>query len=317
MPKIFVDGQEGTTGLEINERLSKRNDLEILKISPEQRKDPQARKTFINEADIVFLCLPDTASRESVALTSNPKTRIIDASTAYRADPQWTYGFPELNAELRKEIQTSRRVSNPGCYAAGFVAAVYPLVRNGIVPRDYPLTCAAVSGYSGAGKKSIAAYENPASEEERIKFSNPRFYALGLHHKHLPEMQKVCGLDYPPLFTPIISNYYKGMTTSVPLTRRLLSQKMDAREIHRVLSDHYSKERFVKVMPYEEEYSRDNGYFSAIDCNGTNTMEIYVFGHDEQILILSRLDNLGKGASGAAVQNMNIMLGLDEGLGLV
>lgn len=312
--KVFVDGQEGTTGLKINERLSRRTDIELLKIDPERRKDPEARRAFLNEADIAFLCLPDAASRESASLVTSDKTRIIDASTAHRTDLGWTYGIPELSKHQRAMISASHRVSNPGCFATGFNMALYPLVKEGIVPKDYPLTCHSITGYSGGGKKLIEKYES--ARENKKALESPRFYALSLSHKHLPEMQKISGLLFPPLFTPIVCDFYKGMVVAVPLLRRSLNKKVTAREVQEFMASYYESERFVRVMPYEAESNLDNGFFDATGCNNTNRIEIFVFGNGEQILLLSRLDNLGKGASGAAVQNMNIMLGLDEGLGL-
>ncbi len=312
--KVFVDGQEGTTGLKINERLSRRTDIEILKIDPEKRKDPEARRMFLNEADIAFFCLPDAASRESAALVTNNKTRIIDASTVFRTDPDWTYGMPELSKNQRALIRASHRVSVPGCHATGFNIALYPLIREGIVPKDYPVTCCSITGYSGGGKKLIEKYEATGSNRQNLE--SPRFYALSLNHKHLPEMQKINGLLFPPLFTPVVGDFSQGMVVSVPLLKRLLNKKITAREVQQFLSSYYASERFVRVMPYESEDYLDNGFLDATGCNNTNRIEIFVFGNGEQILLLSRLDNLGKGASGAAVQNMNIMLGLDEGIGL-
>ena len=312
--KIFVDGQEGTTGLRIYERLSKHSGIALLKIEPEKRKDPEARRVLLNEADIAFLCLPDSASRESVSLVSNKQTRIIDASTAFRTDPNWTYGFPELNKQQRALLLDSDRVSVPGCHATGLISTLYPLIHEGIVPEDYPVTCHSVTGYSGGGKKLIASYEAAVSGKENLK--SPRYYALNFNHKHLPEMQRVTGLLFPPLFTPIVGDFYNGMVVSVPLLTRLLNKKMTAKEVQKLLASYYASERFVRVMPFESEAYLENGYFNATECNNTNRIDLFVFGHDEQILLLSRFDNLGKGASGAAVQNMNIMLGLDEGMGL-
>lgn len=312
--KIFVDGQEGTTGLKINERLAGRDDIDVLKIDPQRRKDPEARRELLNEADVAFLCLPDSASRESVSLVTNDTTKIIDASTAFRTDPDWAYGLPELSKEHRARISNSRRVAVPGCHATGVISVLYPLIQEGIVPRDYPVTCQSVTGYSGGGKKLIDEYESTASDKSKLE--SPRFYALGLKHKHLPEMQKISGLEYPPLFTPIVGGFYQGMTVAVPLLKRLLSKNVTARNVQEIMSSYYASEHFVKVMPFDSEANLDNGFFPATACNNTNRLEIFVFGHEDQIILLSRLDNLGKGASGAAVQNMNIMLGLTEGIGL-
>lgn len=312
--KIFVDGQEGTTGLEINERLHNRTELEILKIDPEKRKDIAERKRLINEADIVFLCLPDDAARESVSLVENDRTRVIDASTAHRTNDDWAYGIPELGSQFREKIRTSKRVSVPGCYATAFNMLLHPLIKEGVVPKDYPVTCHAVSGYSGAGKKMIAQYETVEPLEDAMK--SPRFYALGLKHKHIPEMQKYSGLVTPPLFTPIIAAYYKGMTVAIPLYSRLLPGNSNAAAVSACLEQFYEGQKFVKVYPYGSEGNLVNGFLSATGCNGTNVLEIYVAGNEDHILLAARLDNLGKGASGAAVQCMNIMLGLDEAAGL-
>jgi N-acetyl-gamma-glutamyl-phosphate reductase len=309
-----VDGQEGTTGLKINERLSQRTDIELLHIDPEKRKDPEERRRLLKEADIAFLCLPDAASRESVALAGGGRARIIDASTAHRTDPDWVYGLPELSKNQRALIRDASRVSVPGCHATGFNLALYPLVRGGIVAEDYPVTCQSLSGYSGGGKKLIERHQVAGIDEKSLNM--PRFYALGLNHKHLPEMQKVCGLRYPPLFTPAVGNFYQGMAVAVPLLKRLLQKQVTAREVQGLLADYYAGERFVRVMPFESGSYLDNGFLDATGCNGTNRADLFVFGHDDQILVVSRLDNLGKGASGAAVQNMNIMLGVEEGTGL-
>ena len=312
--KVFVDGQEGTTGLQINERLQKRSNIELFKIDPEKRKDIQERKKLINKADVVFLCLPDDAAKESVSLVENDSTRIIDASTAHRTDDTWAYGLPELSQLHRENIKASKRVSVPGCYATGFNILLHPLIKKGIVPNDYPVTCHAVSGYSGGGKKLIAQYEAAGSSDESMK--SPRFYALGLKHKHLPEMQKISGLLQPPLLTPIVGPYYKGMTVAIPLYSRLLPCKNNAASICEFLCTYYKGQHFIKVFPYGSEDSLVNGFLSATGCNGTNILEVFVSGGDEHILLTSKLDNLGKGASGAAVQCMNIMLGLDESTGL-
>lgn len=312
--KVFVDGQEGTTGLQINDRLAGRSDIELLKIDPDKRKDINERKRLINEADIVFLCLPDDAARESAALAEGSRARIIDASTAHRTNDAWAYGLPELSCGHREKIKHSSRVSVPGCYATGFNALLYPLVREGIVPADYPVTCHAVSGYSGGGKKRIAEYDTADPSDESIK--SPRFYALSLKHKHIPEMQKISGLSHAPLFTPIIGAYYKGMTVAVPLYARMLHKVANAEDICKFLSSYYGNEHFIKVHPYGSDGNITDGFMSATICNGTNMLEINVSGNDEHILLTARLDNLGKGASGAAVQCMNIMLGIDESTGL-
>ena len=306
---VFVDGQEGTTGLEINERLLQRNDIEILKIDNDKRKDISERGKLLNQADMVFLCLPDDAAKESVLLITNPSTRVIDASTAHRTDDGWAYGIPELSAQHRENIANAKQVSNPGCYATGFNMLMYPLVKEGFVAADYPASCHAVTGYSGGGKKLIATFESPENKE---KLASPCFYALALRHKHLPEMQKHSGLAQSPLFTPIIGNYFRGMTVAVPLHAGLLGKKAAAAEISRFYADYYRDQPFVKTLPFNVQEQFEWGYLNAEACNHTNNIEIMVFGDDQQILAVSRLDNLGKGASGAAIQNMNIMLGLDE-----
>lgn len=310
--KIFVDGQEGTTGLQIHERLAKITGLEILQIDPEKRKDINARKALLNEADVAFLCLPDAAAKESVSLVENKKTRIIDASTAHRTAEGWIYGIPELNKNQRNLIKNSTRVTNPGCYATGFAMALYPLVQAGFVPKDYPITCNAISGYSGGGKKLIEAFETKSLAD----CNSPKHYAFKLEHKHVPEMQKVAGLTSPPLFAPVVANFYKGMSVSIPLVPRLLDKKLSGKEIRDYLAEYYAGERFVNVMPFGAEDSFESGFLNMEACNGTNSLDIFIFGNDKQILLMSRLDNLGKGASGAAIQNMNIMLDLDEGTGL-
>ncbi|MBR6336557.1 MAG: N-acetyl-gamma-glutamyl-phosphate reductase [Ruminococcus sp.] len=311
--KIFIDGKEGTTGLQIFERFEKRNDLDILLIDEDKRKDAAERARLINESDITFLCLPDAAAKEAVSLVTNDKVRIIDASTAHRTNPAWDYGFPELSAAHREAIANSKRVANPGCYASGFISIVYPLVQAGILGDDYPLTAHAVSGYSGGGKKMIAAIEGADKTKEMC---SPRQYALAQAHKHLPEMQTVCGLKYKPMFNPIVDDYYAGMVVSVPLVTRALAKKVTPADVHEILSSHYEGQHFVKVMELGGKDTLPDGFLAANTLEGTNNMQLFVFGNDEQILLCSRLDNLGKGASGAAVQNMNIMLGIDEVTGL-
>ncbi len=310
--KVFIDGSAGTTGLQIYERISKRDDIELLVIDEAKRKDAEARREMINSSDITFLCLPDAAAVEAVSLAGD-SVRIIDASTAHRTDPAWDYGFPELSAQHRKNIAVSKRVANPGCYASGFISLVYPLVQAGVLPEDYPLTSHAVSGYSGGGKKMIAAIEGA---DKTFEMASPRQYALTQAHKHLPEMQKVCGLKYKPMFNPIVDDYYAGMVVSVPLVTRALNKRYTPADIHEILSAHYEGQHFVKVMELGGTETLPDGFLAANTLEGTNDMQLFVFGNDEQILLCSRLDNLGKGASGAAIQNMNIMLGLDEATGL-
>lgn len=312
--KVFIDGREGTTGLQIYERFAKRDDIEILLIDEDKRKDLSERKKLINASDITFLCLPDAAAIEAVSLIENPDVRVIDASTAHRTNPAWDYGFPELSAKHRENIAKSKRVANPGCYASGFISLVYPLVQAGVLPEDYPLTAHAVSGYSGAGKKMIAVME---SGDKPFECESPRQYALSQQHKHLPEMQQVCGLKYKPMFNPIVDDYYCGMVVTVPLISRALNKRYTAGNIHEILSSHYDGQRFVKVMELGGKETLPDGFLAANTLADTNDMQIFVCGNDEQILLAARLDNLGKGASGAAVQNMNIMLGLDETVGLI
>lgn len=312
--KIYIDGQEGTTGLQILDRFKNRNDIELLTIGDDKRKDPAERAKFINMSNFTFLCLPDAAAKEAVSFVNNDHVRIIDASTAHRTDPAWAYGFPELSEAHREKIRTSSRVANPGCYASGFISLVYPLVQAGVLPEEYPLTCHAVSGYSGGGKKMIAVIEGENKPEECF---SPRQYALAQKHKHLPEMQQVCGLKYPPMFNPIVDDYYNGMVVTVPLISRALSKRYTAENIHEILSAHYEGQRFVKVMELGGTETLPDGFLAANTLAGTNDMQIFVCGNDEHILLCSRLDNLGKGASGAAVQSLNIMMGIDETTGLV
>lgn len=311
--KIFIDGKEGTTGLKIYERFAGRSDIEILQIDDEKRKDPAEKAKMINASDFTFLCLPDAASIESVALCTNPKTRIIDASTAHRTNPEWAYGFPELDKSFREKIISSNRVAVPGCYASGFVAIAYPLVKAGILPRDYPVVVHAVSGYSGAGKKAIAQYE--AADRDK-SLDSPRLYALTQSHKHLPEMKKIPGLDFEPVFNPYVCDYFQGMTVTVGLHSRLLSKKVSAKDIWQMFASHYDGCNFVKVAGFMGEGTLTEQFIPANTLAGTNEMQVFVYGNDERIDITTRFDNLGKGASGAAVQCLNIMMGIDETTGL-
>lgn len=316
MVKIYIDGQEGTTGLKIMERFEGRNDIEIIRISEEKRKDPEERARLINSADYVFLCLPDAASREAVSFVDkdNDHVRIIDASTAHRTNPDWAYGFPELSAEHREKIKTSNRVAVPGCYASGFASIVYPLVKNGIIPEDYPVFAYATSGYSGAGKKAIAVYEG---EDKPFEFNSPRQYALSQQHKHLPEMKAVSGLAHTPMFNPIICDYFSGMVVSVPIQTRTLDKKVTAEQVHEMYKKHYACANMVEVMPLMSEEEQRSFFLASNTLSGVNKLQVFVFGSDEQILLCARLDNLGKGASGAAVQCLNIMMGIDETTGLI
>lgn len=307
MIRVFIDGGAGTTGLKIVERMQARADVELITLDEAHRKDPASRKEAIHAADAVFLCLPDDAAKEAAVLAEGSKAVVIDASTAHRTAEGWAYGFPELSPAHRAAIASSKRIANPGCYASGFISLVYPLIAHGIAAKDYPFVCHAVSGYTGAGKKGIAQYE---AEERDPALDSPRLYALGLHHKHLPEMQKVCSLVHPPVFTPYICDFPCGMTVHVPLYRSMLQKQLTVGELEEVFRAHYADRRFVQVAKEE------SGFLAANTLEGTNLLQVFVNGNDEQILLSARLDNLGKGASGAAVQNMNIALGLDEGVSL-
>lgn len=313
MAKIFIDGKEGTTGLKIYERFANRSDIEILTIDEEKRKDPVEKAKMINASDFTFLCLPDAASIESVALCTNPKTRIIDASTAHRTNPEWAYGFPELDKSFREKIISSNRVAVPGCYASGFNAIGYPLVKSGILPKDYPVVIHAVSGYSGAGKKAIAQYE---AEGRDRGLDSPRLYALTQAHKHLPEMKKISGLDFEPIFNPYVCDYFQGMTVTVGLHSRMLSKKVTAHDVWEMFAAHYEGSNFLKVAGFMGEGTLPEQFIPANTLAGTNDMQVFVYGNDDRIMVTTRFDNLGKGASGAAVQCLNIMMGIDETTGL-
>ncbi len=306
-PKIYIDGQEGTTGLQIYDRLSKRDDIDLLLIDPEKRKDAGERKSLINSADLVILCLPDDAAREAVAMIESEKTRVIDASTAHRTSKDWDYGFPELSKAHREKITASKRVANPGCHATGFVASVYPLIQLVILPDDYPLTCFSLTGYSGGGKARIREYE----EEKTPEMFAPMLYKLDLQHKHLPEMVAVTGMKRKPVFCPVIDDYFKGMATTIMLHNDLLHGNQTAETILSALQTYYAGQRFVTVTGRPE-----NGLLESNWGIGTNNLEISVNGNEERTIVTARFDNLGKGASGAAVQNMNLMLGFDEATGL-
>lgn len=311
--KIFIDGQEGTTGLKILERFSSRTDITLLKIDSDKRKDIEERKRLINSSDYTFLCLPDVAAREAVSLVENPDVKIIDASTAHRINSQWAYGFPELSSKHREKIRNSKRVAVPGCYASGFNSIVYPMVHSGIISSEYPVQSFAVSGYSGGGKKMIAEIE---SEDCPAESKSPRFYGLANTHKHLPEMQKISGLANLPMFTPIVDDYFSGMVVAVPFQTKIAGNKITPEQVHAMFSKHYANQKFVKVMPLMEQKDMTAFKLSSNDLRDTNLMQIFVFGSEDQVLLCSRLDNLGKGASGAAVQCLNIMMGIDEATGL-
>ena len=311
-PKIYIDGQEGTTGLRIFERFAGRDDIEILTIDPALRKDLDERKKLINASDITFLCLPDAAAKEAVSLIDNDNVRVIDASTAHRVNPDWAYGFAELSPAHREAIATGKRIANPGCHATGFVSIVHPLVASGLLPADTALTCFSLTGYSGGGKKMIAQY---GDEGRDPALDSPRIYGLTHSHKHLPEMQKVCGLASAPLFTPIVADYYAGMLVSVPLMAGQLKGVSSLAQLHECYADAYAGQKMIKVMPLSAQ-ADVGGFLASNGCAGWDGLEIYVTGNDERMMICARFDNLGKGASGAAVQSMNIMLGCDEATGL-
>ena len=305
MTKVFIDGSAGTTGLRIYERLSDRADLELIKLPEELRKDTNARRDALNKCDVAFLCLPDAAAVEAVELIENDKTVVIDTSTAHRTNPDWTYGFAEI-AGLRQKIKKSKRIANPGCHASGFVALVSPLVEKGVLSKDARLSCTSLTGYSGGGKNMIADYEN---EENAKALLAPRMYALSQQHKNLKEMAIISGLKSQPIFCPIVSSFYSGMQVTVPLFKEDVNISLN--EIKELYKEYYQN-GLVKFV----EGGDENGFMSASKMSLRDDMEISVLGNDERIVLVSRFDNLGKGASGAAIQNMNILLGLDEKTGL-
>lgn len=311
-PTVFVDGQEGTTGLRIHEYLASRSDLAVLSIAPERRKDPAERARLLNAADVAFLCLPDAAAREAAAMVTNPRTCLIDASTAHRTHADWVFGLPELAAGQRQRIRASKRIANPGCHASAFILLLRPLVDAGLVPATLPVSATSITGYSGGGKKMIEQYQT--SSEQSL--TSPRPYGLSLSHKHVPEMMAHTGLSATPLFMPIVSNFYKGLAVTVPLHRSQLPAGASAEALHAAYAQRYEGERFIRVMPLRDPATLEGGFFDVQGCNDTNRVDIFVFGSETQVLLMARLDNLGKGASGAAVQAMNVHLGLDEGLGL-
>ena len=311
-PKVYIDGKEGTTGLQIYDRLAARDDIDLLLIDEDKRKDTDERKKLLNAADIVFLCLPDAAAVEAVGLVENPDTRIIDASTAHRTAPGWVYGFPELKPGQRQAIAASKRVANPGCHATGFISVTAPLVELGLLPKDADLSCFSLTGYSGGGKKMISQYE---AEDRDAALSAPCPYGLGQGHKHLPEMQKICGLAKAPVFVPIVDDYYKGMATTVTLHRSQLRAVPSLHALWRAYADYYAGQAMVHVDPDPAESPAAKLYANAMA--GRNDLRIVVAGSDEAFTVTALFDNLGKGASGAAVQNMNILLGLPETTGLL
>jgi N-acetyl-gamma-glutamyl-phosphate reductase len=310
--RVFVDGQEGTTGLRIHEYLAQRDDVEVLKIDADKRKDPAERARLLNAADVAFLCLPDAASREAAAMVSNPGTCLIDASTAHRTVPGWTFGLPELSAEQRGLLRQSKRIANPGCHASAFILLLRPLVDAGLAPRGLAVSATSITGYSGGGKSMIAQYEAGGD----AKLQSPRPYGLTLAHKHLPEMRAHTGLQNAPLFMPIVGNFYKGLAVTVPLHLAQLPAGTTAEKLHAALQARYAGERFIQVKPLRDPAVLEGGFYDVQACNDTNRVDIHVFGNETQVLLMACLDNLGKGASGAAVQAMNVHLGLDEALGL-
>lgn len=310
--KIFIDGSEGTTGLRIHERFAEREDVELLPISSELRKDKEERKRLINSSDITFLCLPDVAAEESVSLVENDHVRIIDTSTAHRTMEGWAYGFPELSKEHREAIAAGNRIAVPGCYATGFISLVYPMVAEGLISADYPVSAFGISGYSGGGRKMIAAYE---AEEREDALLAPREYALSQAHKHLKEMKKIPGLKREPLFSPIVADYYSGMVVSVPVYTELMNKGRTPQEVWKYLADFYAGSRFVRVMPFGAEEASAN-MLAGNAMSGRDSLRIYVTGNEDRVLLSSQFDNLGKGASGAAIQCLNIALGCEESKGL-
>ena len=310
--KIFIDGSEGTTGLRIHERFAEREDVEMLPISSELRKDKEERKRLINSSDITFLCLPDAAAEESVSLVENDHVRIIDTSTAHRTMEGWAYGFPELSKEHREAIAAGNRIAVPGCYATGFISLVYPMVAEGLISADYPVSAFGISGYSGGGRKMIAAYE---AEEREDALLAPREYALSQAHKHLKEMKKIPGLKREPLFSPIVADYYSGMVVSVPVYTELMNKGRTPQEVWKYLADFYADSCFVRVMPFGAEEASAN-MLAGNAMSGRDSLRIYVTGNEDRVLLSSQFDNLGKGASGAAIQCLNIALGCEESKGL-
>ena len=307
MKKVFIDGKAGTTGLRIYERLSDRADIELMLLPEEKRKDVEARREALNTCDIAFLCLPDAAAIESVGLIENENVKVLDTSTAHRTDPDWAYGFPELSPAHREKIKNSNRIAVPGCHASGFISLVYPLVEAGAISPDTLLTCHSLTGYSGGGKKMIAEYEDA---EPDVALESPRQYGLTQNHKHLKEMKAITGINAFPAFCPIVADYYSGMLVTVPLFKEQLNV-VTVEDIKRIYANKYHSD----IVRYKDEIG-ENGFICSNKLSFNDSMEIFVEGNEDRILLMSRYDNLGKGASGAAVQNMNIMLGLDETTGL-
>jgi N-acetyl-gamma-glutamyl-phosphate reductase len=310
--RVFVDGQEGTTGLRIHEYLARRSDIEVLRAVPALRKDAAERARLLNAADVAFLCLPDAAALEAATLVTNPATCLIDASTAHRTASDWVFGLPELAPDQRARIRASKRIANPGCHATGFILLVRPLVDAGLISSAAALAATSITGYSGGGKKMIEQYEGASDP----RLSSPRPYGLSLGHKHLPEMTAYSRLETSPVFMPIVGNFLKGLSVSVPLHLSSLKRGSRAEDLQAVLEARYAGERFVRVMPLRDPATLAEGFFDVQACNDTNRVDLFVFASETQAVLMCRLDNLGKGASGAAVQSMNIHVGLDEATGL-
>jgi N-acetyl-gamma-glutamyl-phosphate reductase len=310
--KVFVDGQEGTTGLKIFEYLSQRDDVEILRIDEAKRKDIDERRRLINASDVTFLCLPDVASRESASLVENAKTVLIDASTAFRTAADWAYGLPELARAQRERLRTAKRIAVPGCHASAFVLAMRPLVEAGVVSPDFAAHSYSITGYSGGGKKMIADYEAGGN----AKLDSPRPYALALTHKHLPEMAAHTGLKNAPVFTPIVGPFYKGLSVTTYFSPKDLAKRVSPQDMLALFAEYYAGEAFVRVAPFDAEENLDAGFFDVQANNDTNRVDLFVFGNQERFVTVARLDNLGKGASGAAIQCMNLAIGAAEETGL-
>ncbi|MBQ7861285.1 MAG: N-acetyl-gamma-glutamyl-phosphate reductase [Clostridia bacterium] len=309
MIKVFIDGQAGTTGLQLKNKLMNHPYVQLTEISESKRKDTAERQRLMNESDVVFLCLPDAAAMEAVNLVTNPDTVVIDASTAHRTADGWVYGLPELSELYRDNIKNSKRIANPGCHATGFISLIYPLIVSGIMPSSYPVTAHSITGYSGGGNKMIGEYE---CTERPVEYGSPRQYGLTQMHKHLPEMKKITGLDFEPVFNPIVSDYYCGMAVSVPVHTSLLNKKLSTEELYAFYKNYYVDSYFISVKKTPE-----SGFISPVGLEGTNELIIYIGGNDERVTLTAVFDNLGKGASSAAVQNMNIAMGIDEKTALV
>lgn len=312
MFKVYVDGQHGTTGLLVNERLADHPRVQVLTIPFEERHNKELRIQLLNEADIVFLCLPDEAAKEAASLVTNPETKVIDASTAHRVNEEWTYGLPELSVDHRKAVMQTSRLSNPGCHATASIAALYPLISSGILDPELQLTIFSLTGYSGGGKKMIHNYKHTDS----IAYKAPRQYALGMNHKHIPEIMKQSGLSKKPLFAPIVSNFERGLAVTIPFAIEQMTKTMTKEELSDFYKEYYKDAGFVRVHEADCIESLVDNCVHIQGNNDTNYLDIFVYGNEDQIQVIARLDNLGKGASGAAIQNMNIMLGLDETTGL-